>query len=66
MEDISKLLTVKQAAKLLGIAEITLRLHMGRHEIEYYKIFGRCLFSMEQIQKCLQICGRREKCEQLN
>jgi excisionase family DNA binding protein len=48
-----KLLTVRDTAPILGMAIITLRRLLKKHEIPYHKIGKRYFFTEEDIQKYL-------------
>ena len=46
----SPLLSVREAASLLGISTFTLRRYCRLGEMAHYRIFGRIKFSLQQIE----------------
>lgn len=48
--DTSPLLSVREAASLLGISTFTLRRYCRLGEMAHYRIFGRIKFSLQQIE----------------
>jgi excisionase family DNA binding protein len=47
-ENEEKLLSVKEASKFLGISQVTLHRILKRHEIGFFRVGYRILFSKEQ------------------
>ncbi len=49
MENLPKLLSVREISKILGVAEITIRKFCCAKKIPYIKLGGRVLFDPEKI-----------------